>query len=64
MILFKWIEAFVVTNYNKWNTNNMSLIMENLKKLFIFKNLKKKKNLYIILLIVEQQKIKQISLFT
>ena len=43
MILFKWIEAFVVTNYNKWNTNNMSLIMENLKKLFIFKNLKNKK---------------------
>ena len=38
--------------------------MENLKKLFIFKNLKKKKNLYIILLIVEQQKIKQISLYT
>jgi len=42
MILFKWIEAFVVTNYNKWNTNNMSLIMENLKRFDISKNLKKK----------------------
>ena len=39
--------------------------MENLTKLFIFKNLKnKKKKLYIILLIVKQQKIKQTSLLS